>query len=142
MHLKVFGAIILLLRQVTINGWKLLPGPGFWNPSQKKVYSFSFIRSVMFCILSNTGLLSSIVLVTCNNWICIYLFVIACDLKQQYECFQMILNQNFPMSLIICVDSICKFFIDFNIWLLLNQTCLYICQMVVILIFTCNCIKL
>ena len=36
MHLKVFGAMTLLLQQVTINGWKRLPGPCFWNPSQKK----------------------------------------------------------------------------------------------------------
>ena len=32
-----YGAITLLLQQVTINGWKWLPGPGFWNPSQKKI---------------------------------------------------------------------------------------------------------
>ena len=37
MHLKVFAAITLLLRQVTINGWKWLPGPGFWNPIQQKI---------------------------------------------------------------------------------------------------------
>ena len=36
MHLKVFGAITLLPQQVKINGWKWLPGPGFWKPSQKK----------------------------------------------------------------------------------------------------------
>ena len=36
MHLKVFGAIALLLWQVAINGWKRLPDLRFWNPSQQK----------------------------------------------------------------------------------------------------------
>ena len=36
MHLKVFGAITLVLQQVTINGWKWLSDPCFWNHSQKK----------------------------------------------------------------------------------------------------------
>ena len=40
MHLKVFGAITLLLQQVTINGWKWLSGAGFWNTSQKNNQNF------------------------------------------------------------------------------------------------------
>ena len=40
MHFKQFGAITLMLQQVTINGWKQLPGPGFGNPSQKTNLGF------------------------------------------------------------------------------------------------------
>ena len=38
MHLKVFGAITLLLWRVTINGWKWLSGLTFWKHWQKKSY--------------------------------------------------------------------------------------------------------
>ena len=33
----MFGAITLLLQQVTIDGWTWLPDLCFWNPSQKKI---------------------------------------------------------------------------------------------------------
>ena len=131
MHLKEVGAITLLLQQVTMNGWKRLTGPCFWNPSQKKINNIIIIIFHFAASYWNKQfilfLIQRVVLATSFNleaqfisrWLCLeHLSILTHNLYLRQGCYNIFQSWNtIPPD--GCVQPLWH---DSNIWYYLYVT--------------------